>query len=89
MLVVHARAAAVQKVLCVHAYLTPCGWGGGGVLVEILDKWIFRKVFVFESVNFGDKIKFFSLQLLTFMKQFIFILADHAEPCSATVPSQH
>ena len=57
MLVVHARAAAVQRVLCAHAYLTPCE---GGVLVEILNKWRFREVFVFESVNFGDKIKFFS-----------------------------
>ena len=54
MLVVHARAAAVQRVLCVHAYLTPCA---GGIL---------REVFVFVIVNFGDKIKF-SLQLLTFM----------------------
>ena len=53
MLVVHARAAAVQRVVCVHAYLTPCGWG---VLVEILNKWRFREVCVFVSANFGDKI---------------------------------
>ena len=65
MLVVHARAAAVQRVLCVHAYLTPCR--RGRVLVENLNKWRCREVFVFVSVNFGDKIKFFSLQLLTFM----------------------
>ena len=52
MLVVHARAAAVQRALCGHAYLTPCA---GGILREVF-------VFVFVSVNFGDKIKFFSLQ---------------------------
>ena len=66
MLVVHACAAAVQRVPYVHVYLTLWGGGGGG-LVEILNKWRFREVFVFVSVNFGDKIKFFSLQLLTFM----------------------
>ena len=55
--------------------------GGGGVLVEIQNKWRFREVFVFVSVNFGDKIKFFSLQLLTFMNQFIFIFANLLHRC--------
>ena len=55
---------------CTESTLCACVFDpmwGGGVLVEILNKWRFREVFVFVSVNFGDKIKFFSLQLLTFM----------------------
>ena len=47
-----------ESTLCACVF-DPCG---GGVLVEILNKWRFREVFVFVSVNFREKIKFFCLQ---------------------------